>query len=82
VTTALGRLFHAHFPLVKNLFLTPSLTLPCHSSKTFPHVLSLSPERGDQYCPFAPLWRELQKFAVILLLSVLILFEIYDDKCL
>lgn len=28
VTTALGSLFHAHHPLVKNLFLTPKLTHP------------------------------------------------------
>ena len=28
MTTALGSLFHAHHPLVKNLFLTPSLTFP------------------------------------------------------
>ena len=45
VTTALGSQFYAHHPLVRNLLLTPKLTLPWHSSMPFPQVLSLSPER-------------------------------------
>jgi len=37
--------------LVKNVFLTSNLTLPCHCSILFLHVLPLSPESRSQRCP-------------------------------
>ena len=54
ITTALGSLCHAHHLLVKNFFLTSSLTLPWHSSMPFPRALSLSAESRAQSCPSAP----------------------------
>lgn len=49
VTTALGSMFLCSTTLlVKNLYLTSTLNLPCHSSMLFSWVLSLSSERRDQ----------------------------------
>lgn len=44
-------LFHAHYPLMSNLFLTSNLALPWCSCVLFPRILSLSPERRDQHLP-------------------------------
>ena len=50
--TALGSLSQCPTTLwVKNLFLTPSLTLSCPSSMRFSRVLLLSPESRAQRLP-------------------------------
>ena len=54
VRITLRNLFHAHSPLVQDLFLTPNLTHPCYSSMPFPQVLLLSPESRAQRCSSAP----------------------------
>jgi len=51
------------YPMVKNLFLTPKLTVPCRSSMLFPRVLLLSPERSST-CPFAALMRKLKAWCL------------------
>ena len=54
MTTAPGRLFHAHHPLAKNLSLTPTWPSP----KPFPPVLFPSPESRAQRCSSALLTRK------------------------
>ena len=56
IPTALGSLFHAHHPLLKNLFLTPHLTLPRHSSMPFPGFCCCHLKAELSAAPPFPLW--------------------------